>query len=74
MKYMLGKNFFRGDGVRSCLLQHSLGVKSGGNIWVMTIVGNKPLLVFVAGLQLTQCRVGSEMACSGLQVKETVMA
>lgn len=47
---MLDKNLFRSDSVSSCILQHNLGVKSGGKIWVMTIVGNKPLLVFVAGL------------------------
>lgn len=53
-------------------------------LWVMTIVANKTLpvsvpgLVWVSGEQrrlwVTQCRAGSEMAYSGSQVKDTVIA
>lgn len=85
--YMI-KNYFRGDVVSSSLLLHNLQVKtfkSGGKeLWVMTIVPNKTLPVFVTGLVwvsgeqrrlwVTQCRAGSEMAYSGSQVKDTVMA
>lgn len=61
-----------------------LSLKVVKKLWVMTIVANKTLPVFVTGLVwvsgeqrclwVAQCRAGSEMAYSGSQVKDTVMA